>query len=49
MHPIHCTHIHKTTLKDLKAHIYFNTVVVEYFNNTLSTIDKLSKQKVNKS
>jgi hypothetical protein len=35
----------KHTLKDLKAHIESNTVVVEDFNMPLSPIDRLSQQK----
>jgi exonuclease III len=38
----------KYTLKDLKAHIDSNTVVVGDFNTTLSSIDRSSKQKINK-
>jgi exonuclease III len=36
------------TLKDLKAYINSNTVVVGDFNNPLTSIDRSSKQKVNK-
>jgi hypothetical protein len=35
----------KHTLKDLKAHIDSNTVVVGDFNTPLSPVDRLSKQK----
>jgi hypothetical protein len=38
----------KHTLKDLKPHIEHNTVVVEHFNIPLSTIDRSSRQKINK-
>jgi exonuclease III len=38
----------KHTLKDLKAHINANTVVVGDFNTPLSSIDRSSKQKINK-
>jgi hypothetical protein len=38
----------KHTLKNLKARIDSNTVVVGDFNNPLSPIDKSSKQKINK-
>jgi hypothetical protein len=38
----------KHTLKDLKAHINSNTVVMEDFNTPLSPIDCSSKQKINK-
>jgi exonuclease III len=38
----------KHTLKDLKAHIDSNTVVVEDFNTLLSPIDRSSKQKIKK-
>jgi PDZ domain-containing secreted protein len=38
----------KHNLKDLKAYINSNTVVVGDFNTTLSSIDKSSKQKINK-
>jgi exonuclease III len=38
----------KHTLKDLKAYINSNTVVVEDFNTPLSSIDRSSKQKINK-
>jgi exonuclease III len=38
----------KDTLKNLKAHIDSNTVVVEDFNTSLSPIDRSSKQKINK-
>jgi exonuclease III len=37
----------KHTLKELKAHIDFNTVVVGDFNTPLSPIDRSSKQKIN--
>jgi exonuclease III len=36
------------TLKDLKAYINVNTVVVGDFNTPLSSIDRSSKQKINK-
>jgi exonuclease III len=36
------------TLKDLKAYIDSNTVVVGDFNTPLSPIDRSSKQKINK-
>jgi hypothetical protein len=39
----------KHTLKDLKAYINSNTVVVGDFNTPLSSIDKSSKQKIKKS
>jgi hypothetical protein len=39
----------KHTLKDLKAHIDSNTVVVGDFNIPLSLIDVSSKQKIKKS
>jgi hypothetical protein len=35
----------KHTLKDLKAHINSNTVIVGDFNTPLSSIDRSSKQK----
>jgi hypothetical protein len=38
----------KHTLKDLKAYINFNTVVVGDFSTPLSSIDRSSKQKINK-
>jgi hypothetical protein len=38
----------KHTLKDLKSFINSNTVVVGDFNNPLSSIDRSSKQKINK-
>jgi exonuclease III len=38
----------KHTLKDLKAHIDSNTVVVGDFNTPLLPIDRSSKQKINK-
>jgi exonuclease III len=38
----------KHTLKDLKAYINSNTVVVGDFNTPLSLIDRSSKQKINK-
>jgi hypothetical protein len=38
----------KHTLKDLKAYINSKTVVVGGFNNPLSSIDRSSKQKINK-
>jgi hypothetical protein len=38
----------KHTLKDLKAHINSNRVVVGDFNTQLSSIDRTSKQKINK-
>jgi hypothetical protein len=38
----------KHTLKDIKAYIYSNTVVVGDFNSPLSSIDRSSKQKINK-
>jgi hypothetical protein len=38
----------KHTLKDLKAHIDSNTVVVGDFNTPPSPIDMLSKQRINK-
>jgi hypothetical protein len=38
----------KHTLKDIKAHIDSNTVVVVDFNTLLSPIDRPSKQKINK-
>jgi hypothetical protein len=38
----------KHTLKDLKAHMDSNTVVVGDFNTSLSPIDRSSKQKINK-
>jgi exonuclease III len=38
----------KHTLKDLKAHIDSNTVVVGDFNTPLSPINMSSKQKINK-
>jgi hypothetical protein len=37
-----------STLKDLKAYINANTVVVGDFNTPLPSIDKSSKQKINK-
>jgi exonuclease III len=39
----------KHTLKDLKAHIDSNTMVVGDFNTPLSPIDRSSKQKINKA
>jgi exonuclease III len=38
----------KHTLKDLKTYINSNTVVVGDFNTPLSSIDRSSKQKINK-
>jgi exonuclease III len=38
----------KHTLKDLKAYINSNTVVMGNFNIPLSSIDRSSKQKINK-
>jgi exonuclease III len=38
----------KHTLKDLKAFINSNTVVMGHINTPLSSIDKSSKQKINK-
>jgi exonuclease III len=38
----------KHTLKDLKAYINSNTVVMGGFNTPLSSIDRASKQKINK-
>jgi exonuclease III len=38
----------KHTLKDLKAYINANTVLVGNFNTPLSSIDRSSKQKINK-
>jgi hypothetical protein len=38
----------KHTLKDLKTHIDFNTVVVGDFNTPVSPIDRSLKQKINK-
>jgi exonuclease III len=38
----------KHTLRDLKAHIHSNTVVVGDFSTLLSPIDRSSKQKINK-
>jgi hypothetical protein len=38
----------KHTLKDIKAYINSNTVVVADFNTPLSSIDRSSKQKTNK-
>jgi exonuclease III len=38
----------KCTLKDSKAHIDSNTVVVGKFNTPLSPIDRSSKQNINK-
>jgi hypothetical protein len=38
----------KHTLKDLKAHIDSNTVVLGDFNASLSPIDRSSKQKINR-
>jgi exonuclease III len=38
----------KHTLKDLKAYINYNTVVVGDFNTPLLSIDRSSKQKINK-
>jgi hypothetical protein len=35
-------------LKELKAHIYSNTVVVGNFNTPLLPTDRSSKQKINK-
>jgi exonuclease III len=35
-------------LKDIKAYIKYNTVVVGDFNTPLSAIDSSSKQKINK-
>jgi hypothetical protein len=43
-YPFTCEH----TLKDLKAYINSNTVVVGDFNTPLSSIDRTSKQKINK-
>jgi hypothetical protein len=40
-----CTQFHQRTLKDLKAYINSNTVVVRDFNTPLSSIDSSSKQK----
>jgi exonuclease III len=38
----------KHTLKDLKAYSNANTVIVGDFNTPLSSIDRSSKQKINK-
>jgi hypothetical protein len=38
----------KHTLKDLKTHIDYNTVVVDDFNTHLSPVDRSSKQKSTK-
>jgi exonuclease III len=38
----------KRTLKELKAYINSNRVVVRDFNTSLSLIDRTSKQKINK-
>jgi exonuclease III len=38
----------KHTMKDLKAYINANTVVVGDFNTPLSSIDRSSKRKINK-
>jgi exonuclease III len=38
----------KHTVKDIKAHTDSNTVVVGYFNASLSPTDRSSKQKINK-
>jgi hypothetical protein len=48
MHPIISTpYFIKNTVKDLKALIDSNTVVLGDFNNHLSPIDRSSKQKFN--
>jgi hypothetical protein len=44
----HCTQFHQTSVKDIKAHIDSNTVVVGYFNTPLSPIARSCKQKINK-
>jgi hypothetical protein len=38
----------KHTLKDLKLQIDPNTVIVGYFNTSLSTIDMSTRQKITK-
>jgi exonuclease III len=38
----------KLTLKDIKSRIDPNTVVVEDFNTPLSTVDRSSRQEINK-
>jgi exonuclease III len=48
MHPMSVQPISSNTLKDLKAHLDSNTVVVGDFDTTLSPIDSSSKQKINK-
>jgi exonuclease III len=45
---VNATNFIKRTLKDLKAYIDSNTVVVGDFNTTLTSIDRSSKQKINK-
>jgi exonuclease III len=45
---INALNVIKHTLKDLKAYINSNTVVVGDFNTPLSSIDRSSKQKINK-
>jgi exonuclease III len=45
---VNATNFIKHTLKDLKAYINSNTVVVGDFNTPLSSIDRSYKQKINK-
>jgi hypothetical protein len=45
MHNVNTPNFIKHTLKDLKAYINSNTVVVGDFNTPLSLIDRSSKQK----
>jgi hypothetical protein len=45
MHPMSIHPISSKILKDLKAYINSNTVVVGDFNTPLSSIDSSSKQK----
>jgi exonuclease III len=45
---VNAPNVIKHTLKDLKAYINSNTVVVGDFNIPLSSIDRSSKQKINK-
>jgi exonuclease III len=48
MHPTSVQPISSNTLKDLKAYIDSNTVVMEDFNTALSPIDRSPKQKTHK-
>jgi hypothetical protein len=45
MHPMSASNFIKHTLKDLKTHIDYNTVVVGDFNTPLSLIGESSRKK----